>query len=69
MRSYIEEKLFVAASVLSSSSTYEASVFSEISLVPPFFFHIKSFLWKGPLTVEDKKKLDRSDFDLHQFLF
>ena len=56
MSSYIEEKLLVAAAALSLSSTYKASVFSEINHVPPYFFHLKSFLWKGPLTVKVRKK-------------
>ena len=56
MSSYIEEKLFVAASALSLCSTCKASVFSEINPVPPFFFHLKSFLWKSPLTVRVRKK-------------
>ena len=57
MSSYTEEKLFVAASALWLSSTHKASVFSEINPVPPyFFFHLKFFLWKGPLTVKVRKK-------------
>ena len=47
----------VAASALSLSSTYKASVFSEINLVPPYFFHSKFFLWQGPLTVKVRKKI------------
>ena len=43
MSSYIEEKLFVAASALSLSSTYKGSVFSEINPVPPYFFSLKLF--------------------------
>ena len=43
MSSYIEEKLFVAASALSLSSTYKGSVFSEINPVPPWFFSLKIF--------------------------
>ena len=31
----------VAASARSLSSTYKASVFSEINLVPPYFFSLK----------------------------
>ena len=46
----------VAASSLLLSSAYKASVFSEINPVPPYFFHLKSFLWKGPLTVKVRKK-------------
>ena len=55
MSSYIEEKLFVAASTLSLSSTYKASFFSEINPVPPHFFHLKSFLWKDSLAVKVRK--------------
>ena len=43
MSSYTEEKLFVAASTLLLSSTYKASVFSEINPVPPYFFSLKIF--------------------------
>ena len=43
MSSYIEEKSFVAASALSLSSTYKASVFSEISPVHSYFFSLKIF--------------------------
>ena len=39
------------------SSAYRASVFSEIDPVPLFFFHLKSFLWKGPRTVKVRKKI------------
>ena len=46
----------MAASALSLSSTYKTSVFLEINPVPSyFFFHLKSFLWKGPLTVKARK--------------
>ena len=44
----------MAAAALSLSSTYKASVFSEINPVPPYFFHLKSFLWEVPLTVKVK---------------
>ena len=47
----------MGASALSLSSAYKASVFSEINPVPPYFFHLKSFLWKGPLTVKVRKKI------------
>ena len=73
MSSYIEEKLFEAASALSLSSKYKPCVFSEINPAPPYFFSLKIFLkfflWKGPLTVKVRKKNYRSDFELHQFLF
>ena len=47
----------MAASALSLSSAYKTFVFSEINPVPPIFFHLKSFLWKGPLTVKVRKKI------------
>ena len=49
----------MAASALSLSSVLSlTSVFSEISPVPHiYFFHLKSFLWKGPLTVKVRKKI------------
>ena len=47
----------MATSGLLLTSTYKASVFSESYPTPPFifFFHLKSFLWKDPLTVKVKK--------------
>ena len=66
--SYIKEKLFVAASALFLSSTYKASVFPEIKPASSYFFHLNSFLWKGPLTFK-VRKIYRSDFELHQVLF
>ena len=47
----------MAASALSLSSAYKTSVLSESNPVPPIFFHLKSFLWKGPLTVKVRKKI------------
>ena len=47
----------MAASALSLSSTYKTSVFSEIKPVPPYHFHVKPSLWKGPLTVKVEKKI------------
>ena len=48
----------MAASAFSLSSVYKTLFFfSEINPVPPyFFFHLKSFLLKGPLTVKVRKK-------------
>ena len=46
----------MAASALMLSSTEKASVYSEINPDPHIFFHLKYFLWKGPLTVEVRKK-------------
>ena len=46
----------MAASTLSLSSAYKASVFSEINPVPHIFFNLKSFLRKGPPTVKVRKK-------------
>ena len=34
--------------------------FSEINSIPPYFFHLKSFLWKGSLTVKITKKIDQN---------
>ena len=56
----------MATSALLLRSAYKASVFSEINPVPPYFFHLKYFLWKGALTVKVRKH-HRSDFGLHQF--
>ena len=47
----------MTASAFSLSSAYKTSVFSEINAVPPYFYHLKSFLWKGPLTVKVRKKI------------
>ena len=49
----------MAASAVLLSTAHKTSVFSEIKPVPPFFFfsHLKSFLWKGPLTVKVRKKI------------
>ena len=38
MSSYIEEKLFVAASAFLLSSKYKASTFSENNPIPPYIF-------------------------------
>ena len=46
----------VAASALSLSFAYKASIFSEINPVPPYL-HLKSLTWKGPLTDKVRKKL------------
>ena len=43
MRSYIEEKLFVAASAVLLSPTCKAFVFSEVRPVLPFVFALKIF--------------------------
>ena len=48
----------MAAPALSLSSACKASIFSESS-VPLHFFLLKSFLRKGLLTVEVKKKIDQ----------
>ena len=42
----------MAASTLSLSP----NLFQKLTPYPHFFFHLKSFLWKGPLTVKVKKK-------------
>ena len=46
-----------AASTLLLNSAHKGSVFSEINPVPPYFFHLKSFLWKVLLTVKVRKKI------------
>ena len=56
----------MAASALLLRSAYKASVFSQIKPVPPYFFHLKNFLWKVALTVKVRNN-HRSDFGLHQF--
>ena len=58
----------VAASTLSLSSGYKAYVFPEINYEAPVFLHLKSILWKDPLTVKVRKK-NQPDFELNQFLF
>ena len=57
----------MAASTLSLSSAYKTSVFSEIHSVPYIFFHLKSFLWKGPLTVKVRKKIIHQIFGYISF--
>ena len=47
----------MAASALSLSSAHKTYVFSEINPIPPIYFHLKPFLWKGPLTVKVRKKI------------
>ena len=47
----------MAASVLSLSSMFKTSVFSEINPVSTIFFHLKPFLRTGPLTVKVRKKI------------
>ena len=69
MSSYINEKIFVAASALSLSSSYKASVFSETNPVPPYFVHLKSFLWKGHLTVKVRKKFINQILNYISFCF
>ena len=60
----------VAASTLSLSSAYKASAFSEINLVPPsFFLRLKSFLWKGHLTVKARKKIIDQILSYSSFCF
>ena len=47
----------MAASALLLSSAYKTSIFSEINPVPLYFFPLKIFLWKGPLTVKVREKI------------
>ena len=56
-KSPVAKLVLTAASTLSLSYAYNASVFSEINSVPPYFFCLKYFIWKGPLTVKIRKKL------------
>ena len=69
MSSYIEEKLFVAASALSLSSTYKATIVSEINPIPHIFFHLKSLLWKDPLTFKMRKKFINQILSYISFCF
>ena len=57
MSRYIEEKIFVAASSLSLSSTYKASVFAEIKPVPSYFFSLKVFPMEKSSDNQSKKKI------------
>ena len=59
----------MAASALSLSSACKTSVFSEFNPVPPYFFHLKSLLWKGRLTVKIKKKNIRQILGYISFYF
>ena len=65
MGCYIEEKLFVAASAPSLSSTHEASVYSEISSIPPYLFWFKIFPMERSSESQSYKKVYRPDFELH----
>ena len=47
----------MAASTFLLSSANKASVFTESNPVPHVFFHLRSFLWKGPQTVKVRKKI------------
>ena len=47
----------VAAFALVLSSACKSSIFSESSPIAPYFFQLKSFLWKGLLTVKVRKKI------------
>ena len=57
------------ASTLSLSSAYENSVFSVIYHLPPFFFHLKSFLLKDPLTVKVRKEIINQILDYNSLCF
>ena len=50
------------------SSACKASVFSESSLVPPFF-SLEALPIEGFPTVKVRKKNHQSDFGLHRFFF
>ena len=47
----------MAASGLSLICAYKTSVFQKLAPYPNIFFHLKSFLWKGPSTVKVRKKI------------
>ena len=47
----------VTASALSLSSAYKASSFQKLTPYPHVLFHVKSFLWKGPLAVKVRKNI------------
>ena len=54
-KSSVAELLLVAVSALLLSSAYKTSgFFTEINLVAHIFFHLKSFLSKGPLLKQSK---------------
>ena len=46
----------MAACGLSLISAYKTSIFQKLAPYPHIFFHLKPFLWKGPSTVEVRKK-------------
>ena len=45
-----------AAFTPSLSSAQKTFIFSEISPIHPYFFHLKSLLWKDPVTVKIRRK-------------
>ena len=67
-RLYTEEKLSVAASALSLSSTYKASLFSEINAVSLYFFSLKIFPMERSSDSQSWKKNYGLDFELYQLL-
>ena len=50
-------------------SVYNASVFSDINPVPPYFFHLRSFLWKEPMTVKVRKTIIDQNLGYISFCF
>ena len=56
LSSYTEGKLFVAASTLLLSLHTKLPFSQKLIPYPHIFFHLKSFLWKSPLTVKVWKK-------------
>ena len=67
MNSYIEEKLFEAASALSLSSRYKVSAFSEINPIPHIFFTQNLSYERSPNSPSQKKHYQI--FELHQLSF
>ena len=59
----------MAVSAFLLSSAYKPSVFSEINPVPPILFHLKSFLWKGPLRAKIRKRIINQILDYISFYF
>ena len=61
--------MLLAASALLLSSAYEASIFSQFNPITPYFFHLKYFLWKGPLKVRVRKKIINHILGYNSFCF
>ena len=48
---------------------YKASVFSKINPISTYLFHLKSFLWKGPLAIKARKKFINQILSFISFSF